>query len=141
MDAGRGGQRHEIVGVRGQDEVVVLGEEHDRSVDHIAAPRPVKQRPGTFAQACIQRHDLDMREQLGQTGLSAGSPAPDLPDHAAVRHRHPSGQAFAFDAGGEFPAAPLDRHERPGVKHHRHAGRGLNRARATVARARRSRAT
>ncbi len=140
VDAGCGGQRDKIVEVRGQDKVIVLGEQHDCGIEHIAASRRAQQPASLFAQFYVQRHDLDVRKQFRQTGLPAGSTASDLSNHTTMWHRYPSELAFSLDACDEFPAATLDRDERPGVEHQRHTGRRIESPRTTMARARVARA-
>ena len=114
-------EQHEVVGIRGEDLIAVLGEHHERGVDDIACMRDSKQGACRSTQSIVERRNENARERAGQACLP-GLSAPDLPDDTTMGDRHATGYPLAGEQGHD-PAIPaLDGDQRPSVENERHAG-------------------
>src|SRR5262245_60526926 len=94
VETGGCGKRHEIVRVRGQDEISIGCEKNNCGIDHIRGASPAEQHTGASARRVVQRPNLDGRQQAGQIGLPSRSSPPNLSDDATMRDGSTPGDEF-----------------------------------------------
>ena len=90
-----GTQNGQVIAVRGQDEIAVVGKHDECCVDDLRSARPRQESAGVAAEGLIDRHNDDGSKEAGKHGLSRAV-APDLSDDATVRDWYLAGEQFAF---------------------------------------------
>jgi len=76
-------ERLEIAGIGRNDVIAVLGEHHERRVDHVARARAREQVARGPTQVLVERAHVDPGERLREQRLTRTAAAPRLPNDTA----------------------------------------------------------
>lgn len=129
MEFCRGGQRFEIVRIRGQDEVAVRCQQDECGIDYVGHPSSSEQDSRPPSQCLVEAGDVDSRQQPRKARLTPRPTSPDLSHDATVGKRRAPFQELRLDERDGRSISPLDRDERSGIE--QQAQRARPRRRAT----------
>lgn len=110
-----------VVGVAGQNRVVVVGEESDVRVDDIGGRGGGAQLPYRSGVARVEGRFSGAGQESGEEGL-AGAIPPGLGDTPRGGDHSVFAAAARFDEGGDLPVAPFEGDEGPRIEDEAHSG-------------------